>query len=58
MVRFMLILAVGGLAALVGWASIAPLTERVAELDAELGRGLGDFDEMLLREQERIKVVV
>ncbi len=31
------------------------LMERVAELDAELGRGLGDFDEMLLREQERIK---
>jgi len=31
------------------------LAERVAALDAELDSGLGDYDEMLLREQERIK---
>jgi hypothetical protein len=29
--------------------------ERVAALDAELNAGLGTFDEMLLREQERVK---
>jgi hypothetical protein len=29
--------------------------ERIAALDAELNAGLGQFDEMLLREQERVK---
>lgn len=29
--------------------------EKTAELEAELFRGMGEFDEMLLREQERIK---
>jgi hypothetical protein len=31
------------------------LEEQVAALDAELFSGLGDFDEMLLREQERVR---
>ena len=31
------------------------LSEQVAVLDAELNSGLGEYDEMLLREQERIK---
>lgn len=30
-------------------------TERTATMDAELNAGLGEFDEMLLREQERVK---
>ena len=30
-------------------------TEQVAALDAELNAGLGEFDELLLREQERVK---
>ncbi len=31
------------------------LEERTAELDASLGRSLGEFDDLLLREQERVK---
>ena len=30
-------------------------TEQIAALDAELSAGLGEFDELLLREQERVK---
>jgi len=51
------------LASLSGVARPAPIdqrsertsTERTATMDAELNAGLGEFDEMLLREQERVK---
>ena len=31
------------------------MDEQIAVLDAELFAGLGEFDEMLLREQERVR---
>ncbi len=51
------------LASLSGVAKPAPIdqrseqtsAERTARMDAELNEGLGEFDEMLLREQERVK---
>ena len=50
------VLAAGMLApAPIEQSSEQTLDEQVAALDAELMNGLGDFDEMLLREQQRVR---